>query len=227
MKSNFLLNLLFPPVCLHCKAYTSSLFCSGCAAYFELIDPLTRCPYCFAENDGRRPCPDCVRKKRWYIRIASAIDYLGPTQTLVKKLKYGRMPFLAKTAAAFMLMQHERLGWERPDVIVPVPRRLWFQGTNHAALIAQGLADHFKVKMRPLVVREAGDFSQARLTKVQRERLISAHFFLKKKEGVSGKRVLLVDDVMTTGTTLLHTAEALREGIPKEIYALTLARAIF
>jgi len=161
------------------------------------------------------------------VRIASALDYVDPVQTVVKKIKYGRMPYLAKTAAAFMLMQFEQLGWESPDIIVPVPRRLWFQGTNHASLLAETMAKHLDVDVRSCVRRRIGDLSQARLTQEQREQLSSESFYLKKQAAVEDKTVLLIDDVMTTGTSLRHTAEALKEGFPKKMYALTFARAIF
>jgi len=161
------------------------------------------------------------------VHIASALDYIGPVQTVVKKLKYGRMPYLAKTAAAFMLMQFEKMGWECPDMIVPVPRRLWFQGTNHAALLAKAFATHLKVDVHSYVGRRVGDLSQARLTQEQREHLSSSSFYLKKRATVVGKILLLIDDVASTGTTLRHTAEALKEGLPKKIYALTFARAIY
>lgn len=223
---SFLTDLLFPPLCLHCDEETPYLLCSGCAAYFELIDPWTRCSFCFSENDGRCPCPECIRKKRWQMKIASALDYLPPVQTVVKRMKYGRMPYLAKTAGAFMFMQFERLGWETPDFIVPVPRRLWFQGTNHAALLATAFARLVKGKVHSCVGRGIGDLSQARLNREQRESLHEGSFYLKRGARIEGKTLLLIDDVMTTGTTLRHTAEALKEGFPEKIYALTFARAM-
>ena len=163
---------LFPPLCLHCGDKTAQnrhLFCKGCTPFFELIDPSSRCPYCFAENDGRRPCSECVQKKRWHVHIASACDYLGAVTSLVKKLKYGRMPYLAKTGSAFMLTQLFRLDWKTPDLIIPVPRRHWFQGMNHAELLASALAKSLQVDCEPIIKRKAGDFSQARLSKEQRK----------------------------------------------------------
>src|SRR5271156_2332914 len=114
-------DLIFPPLCLHCESKTennSILFCKGCAGFFELIDPSSRCPYCFEENMGNRPCPECVQKKRWHVKMASACDYLGAVSSLVKKLKYGQMPYLAKTGAAFMVAQFFRLKWPTPHLIV-------------------------------------------------------------------------------------------------------------
>ena len=225
-----LLDIIFPPLCLHCEYSlhkSHHLFCKGCAGFFELIDPLSRCPYCFAQNEGiRRPCIECMQKKRWQVKIASALDYLGAVRTLVKKLKYGSMPYLAKTGAAFMVAQFIRLEWPKPDLIIPVPRRHWFQGVNHAQLLAKCLANNLQTQCLPMIKRKAGDFSQARLSKTQREQLPSTSFHLKKGAIVEDKIILLVDDVVTTGTTLRHTAEALANSFPAKIFALTLARTI-
>ena len=220
-----LIDTLFPPLCLHCECKCPQLICKGCAPDFELIDPSSRCLFCFAENDGRRPCPECVQKKRWQIKIASAVDYQGAVSSLVKKLKYGKMPYLAKTAGALMLAQFFRLKWPIPDYIIPVPRRHWFQGMNHAALIANSFAKSLQVPALPLVKRRAGDLSQARLSKSQRERLSSTCFYLKTSLPLEEKTLLLIDDVMTTGTTLRHCSEALVSALPAHIYALTFARS--
>lgn len=160
------------------------------------------------------------------MRTAAALDYVASVQTSVKKMKDGRMPYLAKMASAFMFIQFERLGWETPDLIVPVPRRLWFQGMNHASLLAKELARHLKKNVQPVIGRRLGDYSQARLSQEQREHLSESSFYLKRKANVEGQTILLIDDVMTTGTTLRHTAEALKDGFPKKIYALTFARAL-
>ncbi len=224
MKS--LLNLFFPPLCLHCETLTDHLFCKGCAGFFEMIDPSSRCCYCFVENSGSRPCQECVSKKRWNVKMASALDYLGAVSSLVKKLKYGRMPYLAKTGASFMVAQFFRLEWPQPDLIIPVPRRNWFCGTNHATLLAQNLAKQLAVNCQELVKRKGGDFSQANLSKEQRENLSTASFYLKKGAQIENKTILLIDDVITTGTTIRNCAEALREGFPTHIYALSLARSL-
>ena len=220
-------NFVFPPLCLHCETKLMDhklLFCKGCSGFFELIDPSSRCQYCFAENGRRQACAECLRKKRWQVTIASALDYQEAVCTLVKKLKYGSMPYLAKTAEAFMTAQFFRLAWPQPDLIVPVPRRHWFQGRNHAHLLATCLAKRLHTKCMPVIQRRAGDFSQARLSKSQRESLISSGFSLKRNSSLDGKIVLLVDDVVTTGTTLRHCAEALSEGFPARIFALSFAR---
>lgn len=225
-----LCDLIFPSLCLHCEMkieQKNHLFCKGCSGFFELIDPSSRCPFCFAENGKGRLCSVCREENRWHVKMAAALDYLGSVQSLVKKLKYGHMPYLAKTAAAFMTAQFIRLKWPLPDLIVPIPRRHWFQGTNHAHLLAIALSDLLKVECASIIKRRAGDFSHAKLSRQQREDFETAGFYLKRNAHVEDKIILLVDDVVTTGTTLLRSAETLAQAFPANIYALTLASARF
>lgn len=222
-------NFIFPPLCLHCAEKTNEghlLFCKGCVGFFELIDPHSRCPYCFTENEGRHPCQECVQKRRWQVKMASALDYLGAVSSLVKQLKYGRMPYLAKTCSDFLVAQFFRLEWPMPDLIVPVPGRYLFHGINHAYRLGQCLAKILNVPYSSILKRKAGDLSQARLSKEQRESLSPASFYLKKTAHLADQCILLVDDVITTGTTLRLCAGALSEGYPAKIYALSLARSV-
>lgn len=224
--SKLLLQFFFPPLCLHCQEIGKDgrLFCNGCAGYFELIDSSTRCPYCFMENEKKAPCIECVQGKRWQVRMASALDYFGPVASFVKNLKNGKLPYLAKTGAAFMVAQYVRLNWPMPDLIVPVPRKHVFQRMNHAELLAHELSRAFSAKSLNLIKRKAGDFSQAKLSKSQRENALFSSFSLKKEMELDGKVLLLVDDVLTTGTTLRRCAEVLKTTYPKHLFALTLAR---
>ena len=177
-------DLAFPPLCVHCQGPTAKaghLFCKGCTGFFELIDPQSRCPYCFAENDGRRPCPECVQKKRWQLKMASALDYLGAVSSLVKQLKYGRMPYLAQTGGQFLVAQFFRLKWPLPDMIVPVPRRHWFQGVNHALLLSQCLARSLGIPCRPLVKRKSGrSFASSPLKGAKRKAFLLKFLFKEK-----------------------------------------------
>ncbi|MCH9625526.1 MAG: hypothetical protein S4CHLAM123_07020 [Chlamydiales bacterium] len=225
-----LLDFIFPPLCLHCGIDLKSqkrLFCDHCSSDFQLLHVQNRCPYCFSEQQSASPCSECIEHKKWQVRMGSALEYTGAVKTLVKQLKKGDMPYLAKTGAAFLLLQLTALKWPLPDVIVPVPARGLFQQRNHASLLASHLAKALQVESQPLVKRRAGDLSQAKLSKVQREQLLAQNFYLKKNTVLDHQTVLLVDDVFTTGTTLRHSASALWTAFPKKIYALSLACASF
>jgi predicted amidophosphoribosyltransferase len=80
--------------------------------------------------------------------------------------------------------------------------------------------------MESALIRKSGDYSQAGMDRKQRKTLTRDTLLLKKGHDLRDKRILLIDDVMTTGSTLQRCAEVLYEGCPAEVYALTFCRAI-
>ena len=231
--SSSLLNFLFPAFCLHCDAelfQPRGLFCKECLTLFELLDPQEHCLLCFSslgQSQGRI-CFACQKRSFATRRLASAFTHSGPAAAFVHRLKYGHSPYLAKSAAAFMLMQFLRLDWPLPDLIVPVPQsrlRAFRRGYNQSLLLAQHLGKLLERPVADVLKRHSGGFSQSGLTKEQRLALSATCFSWKKNQVISDKIILLVDDVLTTGTTLNHCAERLQEGFPAHIYGLTFCRA--
>lgn len=228
-------SLIYPPICLHCHESLEKgqpIFCSACLQMLELIDPQQRCPYCFSSEFNPLSewcCVVCQKQPPLTERMASAFDYDGPAVSLITHLKYGGQVYLAEGAGAFLAAQFMRLEWPFPDVIVPMPisslRRIE-RGYNQSQLIAEALA---KILNRPIINalhRHMGDFSQAGLNHHQRMQLTSKGFALKESIKLHDKTVLLIDDVMTTGSSLRCCAEALQGAYPQSIYALTVCRAI-
>ena len=196
----------------------------------DLIDPLERCVGCFSEYEGKQGhvCEDCRQGHRVIYRAAAAFDYMGPAATIIKQMKYGGLAYLAKGAGAFLVAQFINLDWPLPDVIVPVPlKRMhgWERGFNQAALLAHELGKGLDRPVKECLRRSSGDFSQAGLSPEQRRKLNSANFSIDSKVDLRDRVILLVDDVMTTGTTLKQCAEVLAEGFPSSVYALSFCRA--
>lgn len=226
-------DLIYPPFCLHCEESMSegAIFCAPCLELLQVIDPKERCPYCFSgEFDRRQPCcAACYQRTHKRQRMAAAFDYEGPAATLVKRMKYGGMPYLAKGAAAFLVVQFVALGWPLPDCVVPVPmdalKRL-DRGYNQSALLAAHVADLLHCPMKEVLKRSRGSFSQAGLSHQQRLELEAHVFEAAPAADLRDKCILLIDDVMTTGSTLGCCAEALHALYPKAIYALTVCRAL-
>lgn len=228
-------HLFFPKLCLCCSDDIpgEGYLCGKCLPQLELINPLERCPLCFSVEycPEQLCCAFCKQQPPLLQGIAAAFDYVGPAASLVRKLKYGQQPYLAKGAAAFMAAQFIELSWPMPDWIVPVPISLmhgWQRGYNQSLLLAQHLADILQTPVCNALKRHSGDYSQAGLDREQRNRLNRASFVLKKDVAVSlyDSTLLIIDDVMTTSTTLRCCADVLLEGCPAKIYALTLCRAI-
>lgn len=221
------MNFFFPPLCFHCDTLmkrSGQLFCSGCAKDFELATIEGRCRYCFSEVEGGGICRFCLLGKRWHVKMAAAVDYQGATATLVKLLKGGKIPYLAESAAAFMLIQWERLKWPLPDAVVPIPSRFLFWKINHAELIARHVARMLNVPLRKVIGRFPGDRSQTSLRKEEREHVLQESFYPKKKKWIKKKTLLLIDDVITTGSTMRFASAALLEEAPKSLFALAFAK---
>lgn len=228
-----LLHLAFPTKCLHCQVLLLSdsiVLCPGCASLFDLIPSEYRCPTCFIPlREESILCQECLRYPSLYAGMAAAFDYEGPPSSLVKRLKYANQPYLAKGMAAFLVGQFDRLQWPLPDALIPVPlslTRRFERGYNQSHLLAEEMG---KLLGRPVwnaLKRQSGDFSQAALSLEQRKGLNSQRFKLKKGIEIAGKILLVIDDVMTSGSTLRACGELLGSGNPEALYALTFCRTV-
>jgi competence protein ComFC len=231
---NTFLRLIYPQLCLYCSESLSEqdrLFCATCMSLIELINPQERCPTCFTEEDllqsGR--CRHCSTHPSLFDGIASAFDYTGPAATIAKKMKYSQMPYLSRGAGAYMATQFLRLDWPLPEIIVPVPMNIlkeFDRGYNQSQLLAESFSDLMQVPTKKLLKRRCGDYSQAGLSRHQRVSVKTETIFCPLGEAVRGKIVLLIDDVITTGSTLQACGKALQSECPKQLYALSLCRAM-
>lgn len=226
-------HLLFPKLCLCCSDYISSegYLCENCLLQLQLINPSERCPLCFSMEycPEQLSCAFCKQQPPLLQGIAAAFDYMGPAASLVRKLKYGQQPYLAKGAGAFMAAQFLELDWPMPDWIIPVPistMHYWQRGYNQSLLLAQHLANILQAPVCDALKRHSGDYSQAGLDREQRINLNRTSFALKKGISLCDSTLLLIDDVMTTSRTLRCCAEVLLDGYPAKIYALALCRAL-
>lgn len=226
--------LLYPPRCLQCQAPCSdakALFCEECKKDLQLLDIQGRCPVCFDEgyHEDSKYCFCCAGHALTFDGIASAFDHLGPGGALVRHLKYSGMPYLAKGLAAAMALQWHRLSWPKPDVIVPAPMG-WLKqlsrGYNQSVLIAQEMGRLLNVSVEELLKRRGGDLPQAALDRRERKKLGDAAFSLCNTTQWRGKVVLFVDDVTTTGSTLMRCGEKLLYLGPSKLYAITACKAI-
>jgi ComF family protein len=230
-----LLDLLFPPLCHVCKSFipdAGDLFiCADCLDKTSfLTSPLcTSCGTPFITENGRdHTCGACITKSPPYICRSAAL-LAGPVQELIHRFKYGGRVHLSQPLGLLSATTLATFCAEvSPDLIVPVPlhrKRLRQRGFNQSQFIAQVLGKRWKVPMA------VGNLRRIRWTEPQitldataRIANVKGAFAVKDPNKLKGKRVLLVDDVLTTGSTMRECAEALRDAGVEAVFAVTVAR---
>jgi len=156
------------------------------------------------------------------VKFAAAFDYDTPASALVKHLKYGSRKELAPIMASFMVLQLSDLDFPWPDALVPVPQSLprrLVRGFNPAASLAHEMGRLMCVPVLQPLRRASSALPQASKTKEERTSM-SQEFLLKPRTSLTKKHILLIDDVITTGTTVSRCSEALYPAYPSSIHAL-------
>ena len=177
-------------------------------------------------SGGSSVCTAC-RGLPWPQPTRSYAFYQGPLVTALLALKYRPDRSLAQRMSAWLAGLVHQEGW-RPDLIVPVPLgpdRARRRGFNQARLLAEPLAGQVHGIATPEALLRIRDTqSQVGLDPLARRKNVAGAF--RAEEGlVTGKRILLVDDLCTTGATLAACAEALQEAGARTVWAVTVARA--
>lgn len=226
------LDLLFPKKCLSCGKYGSFL-CAKCADTIEKIQTPT-CFECGKLTVGGKYCPNCKRRTASNlagILIASKYDE-GSVRKLVFGLKYEGFKEVAsilgellagRIGEVFHLKQLEGF------VVVPVPLHRFRQNTrgfNQSELIARYISKRMCLPGGVALRRIKKTESQVGLTKIKRKENVKNAFACIDPEFVIGKKVLLVDDVVTSGATMNEAAAALKAAGAKEVWGAAAARNI-
>jgi ComF family protein len=253
---DILLAVLFPARCLDCEAalppldrrvvksgktftdLTAGLICAECAGAFRPVEsPLcSRCGILFIGRHGEdHLCGDCLEKRHRFSIARAGGVYDGPLLALIQALKYQGKTRVAEPLGTWLyriFLQY--WGDGGVDGIVPVPlysRRLRRRGFNQAALLVRhwpalaGTGVSWRIAADTLV-RTRRTASQAGLDRRAREKNIRGAFALANGPGIRGQRLLLIDDVMTTGATADACARVLLGAGAERVDMLTLARAI-
>ena len=235
------------PITTSVNAVVTALFAPACAVCSELLDePLSGCvcrrcwqsirpitpPVCDGCGDplprAGAPCRDCSAHQSAVTRARAIGEYEGTLREIIHALKYAGRLSLAKRLAAEMSLRGRAL-LEDIDCIVPVPlhwRREHQRGFNQAREIAR----HLGPPVVCALIRRRATRPQVELAADRRRANVAAAFAAKRSwlraPDIRGKKVLLVDDVSTTGATLDACARVLQDLGAEGVYALTAARVI-
>jgi competence protein ComFC len=222
----FGLDWLFPPVCAGCNR-SGFRWCPDCQQQVKPV-PEPTCQACGSPQAHPGLCPTCGASHPPYEALRSWAVFEGPIRQALHSLKYHRNVALGDAFAHYLVEYVKKMGWQ-VDIVVPVPlgrQRMKERGYNQAGLLAMPVSYilHWHYLPRAIFrVRETR--TQVGLSGKERRENISGAFRAVPAM-VSGKAVLLMDDIATTGATLTACSDALREAGAKAVYALTLARAL-
>jgi ComF family protein len=176
------------------------------------------------DEEGR--CGLCRRGVRGFDAAYSFGFYENELRQLIHLFKYGRIQTLSAPLGRLLALALPRE--QDFDVIVPMPlhwHKRWQRGFNQAELLAREIGHRTNAPVRNALRRVRNTASQAGLTSAKRRKNVSGAFQAKRRSKLNGSRVLLIDDVMTTGATAASCARALKRGGASQVTLLTLARA--
>ena len=227
-------SLFYPPTCVVCSGNAERLeyLCATCRSRA----PRITAPFCakcsepfFGAITQTFSCANCEHRLLHFDSAVAAYRSRGVVRKLVHDFKYGRQRHLRYPLAEWLgeTLRDPRLRGRRFDVIVPVPlhpARERERGFNQAALLAELLASKI-APVRSVLERIRYTTTQTAYDRAERMENLRDAFRLRKNRDVRELRVLLIDDVLTTGSTLSECARVLKAAGAVSVHAATAARA--
>ena len=218
-----ILDWVYPPVCVSCGK-PGKLLCEDCRAKLQPVGEHF-CTKCGKPLQKGKPCRLCRTYEFRFLSCRAPFLYAGPAAAMIKKLKYNGslslVPILAQELADFW----KDLGWE-VDLLIPVPlseQRKAQRGFNQSELIGKAFAKKTGIPVRSgALMKIRHTAQQVGLNADQRRENLNGAFAA-EKAFVEGKRILLLDDVMTTGSTFAECSSVLLDAGAGSVQCLSVA----
>jgi ComF family protein len=242
---DWVVDWLYPPRCRACGGRIHgrdvAYFCASCGKNIQLVyHPLcTVCGRPFPDASGEdHICGVCLARPPHFASARAWACYPReeleeqPLRQVLQKFKYGRKVSLGKPLGLLMARGcQEFVGECQVGLIIPVPlhpKRLRWRGFNQSVLLARQISRAYNIPMDPFVLQRSKETpAQTQLTEEERRRNVRAAFTLNPAKSIEGQKILLVDDVYTSGATVNECSRTLKRHGAKEIYVLTLARTVY
>ena len=226
-----MLDFALPPRCAGCGIIVDEVhsFCPDCWKQIEFLGS-GGCVTCGTplEATDSESCALCLAKPPRIGRTRAAVVYDELTRSLALRLKYGRKVAVAKTMASYMA---PLIGEPSGEVVlVPVPLhrgRLWQRGFNQSGIIAVELARRTGLQADCTLLRRVKRTPPLKgMSQQQRRRAVAGAFRVGDRAAVAGRTVVLVDDVLTTGSTANACARELRRAGAARVELISWARVV-
>ena len=223
-------NLFFPPLCFSCnkRIEKHAILCDKCTE--ELVHvPDNSCTFCSKDTIHTLICEEC-KKEYPFDEVVCAYSFNLPIQRMIHHFKYNEFRKIGSYLGyklAELISSYSFI--TETDYIIPVPlhkTKKRFRGFNQSEIIAKALSTKLDIPiLKNVLKRKKFTQTQTQLKKHEREKNVANAFQLKNIGTIKNKSILLVDDVLTTGSTMKSIALLLKENFAKHIYVCTLARA--
>jgi competence protein ComFC len=220
-------DLIYPPACIHCGK-EGERWCQVCQGLIERVGKRV-CRKCGKRLQKGNFCLECRLHPPSYIALRSYGLYQDPLRKAILRAKYHRDLALGEILAGLLYQLVSEQDWDVDQVIpVPIsPAKLAERGYNQVDLFARPLAWRLGLPYQDRVLsRIHEDTSQVRLTAASRRVNVAHAFQAEWPDPLRGKRVLLVDDVATTGSTTEVCSRALLDAGAEQVFVATLARSL-
>ncbi|MGD9632310.1 MAG: double zinc ribbon domain-containing protein [Pirellulales bacterium] len=231
------LDLLFPPACAGCHAELESSrpasFCDACLGRVEILRG-AKCTKCGAPVPGgapRQTCPRCGDVKLWFDETLALGEYEGLLREWLLRMKDDGGKSLTLNLAELLWREHAgRLAQFEANVVVPVPmhwRRRLQRGANAPVILAERLADHLRTPLATELLRRTRHTQpQFSVPPSRRRANVRNAFAVRAGYHFEGARVLLVDDILTTGSTASAAARTLKQAGAARVTVVVAARTL-
>ncbi len=219
---------LAPTECMICKA-EGQVLCGDCAVK-QAVPFGEHCWNCGALSPCSKTCERC-RRKGFPAHVWITADYAGTAADLIQKYKFGYVRAAAQPLAGLMaktFMQYAPPGAGKNCLIVPVPtatKRIRQRSFDHTGLLARLIARRLDLALCTGLMRRGQSRQVGAKRNVRMEQLKDS-FYIRRPGEIEGKKIILVDDVATTGSTLIACASELRKNGARSVDALVFAKRL-